>query len=379
MPGPLPEELVQTLAQKLRDDQLVLFAGAGLSMQAKARDGSDLRMPGWNELLAGVAARFGLVPSHYRMDRLALLDAAEIKHGRAELNEAVREIIADDKFVPDEAHEALRELPWSAVCTTNYDTLLDRCLPCLPVVTEDDFRMQMRLPRTQWRKLLKLHGSLDDPHTLTARDYKRWAERHPVAHHFVKDLLLKDTFLFVGYSLGDPHWKALLDIVEQLIGTDQKWLYALVWQASDAELEPLKAIYKINGAGLHSSGDYASAFRQLQSTLSGLSKPVMPRATDLVEFSYDRAQYAKRCVVPTATLTSVRSINGVQVSREMMFCLATSTSCRTCCCRRLHNNRSTRRWTRPIPMMVYPNWNASAAAMRANRTRNGRAASQQSS
>jgi hypothetical protein len=293
MPGPLPDELAQTLAQKLRDDQLVLFAGAGLSMQAKARDGSDRRMPGWNELLDGVAARFGLVPAHYRMDRLTLLDAAEIRQGRAELNEAVREIIADHEFLPGDAHEALRALPWSAVCTTNYDTLLDRCLPWAPVVTEGDFRTQMRLPRTQWRKLLKLHGSLDDPHTLTARDYKRWAERHPVAHHFVKDLLLKDTFLFVGYSLGDPHWKALLDIVEQLVGTDEKWLYALIWQASDAELEPLRAIYKINGAGLHSSDDYASAFRQLQSSLGALSKPVMPRTTDLVRFSYDRAQYAQ--------------------------------------------------------------------------------------
>jgi hypothetical protein len=103
MPGPLPDQLAQTLAHKLRDDKLVLFAGAGLSMQAKACDGSDRQMPDWNELLAGVAARFGLVPAHYRMDRLALLDAAEIKPGRAELNLAVREIIADDKFVPGEA------------------------------------------------------------------------------------------------------------------------------------------------------------------------------------------------------------------------------------------------------------------------------------
>jgi hypothetical protein len=47
---------------------------------------------------------------------------------------------------------------------------------------------QVRLARAQWRKLFKLHGALDNPHTLAARDYKRWAERHPVAHHFVKDL-----------------------------------------------------------------------------------------------------------------------------------------------------------------------------------------------
>jgi HEAT repeat protein len=293
MPGPLPSELAQNLAQKLRDDQLVLFAGAGLSMQAKSGDGSNRRMPGWNELLERVAAQFGLDPAHYRMDRLTLLDTAEIKHGRTALNDAVRQIIADNEFVPGEAHAALHTLPWAAVCTTNYDTLLDRCLLCEPVVTEDDFQAQMRLPRAQWRKLFKLHGSMDNPHTLTARDYKRWAERHPIAHHFVKDLLVKDTFLFVGYSVNDPHWKVLLDLVETLVGADEKWLYALVWQASDAELEPLRVVHRISGVGLHADADYAAAFVQLRDALAPRLNPVNPRPTDPASFSYDRTQYAQ--------------------------------------------------------------------------------------
>ncbi|MGO8866183.1 MAG: HEAT repeat domain-containing protein [Alphaproteobacteria bacterium] len=293
MSGPLPDEFAHTLAQKLRVDQLVLFAGAGLSMQAKARDGSGRRMPGWDALLTGIAARFGLDPANYRMDRLSLLDEVEIGHGRADLNEAVRQIIADSKFMPGDAHAALRTLPWAAVCTTNYDTVLDRCLDCQPVVTEEDFRAQMRLPRAERSKLFKLHGSLDNPHTLTTRDYKRWAGNHPLAHHFVKDLLVKNTFLFVGYSLNDPHWKALLDLVEQLVGTGEKWLYALIWQASDAELNPLRRIHQINGAGLHSDADYAAAFRQIDNALGRLGRPVAPRTVDPAAFSYDREQYAR--------------------------------------------------------------------------------------
>src|ERR1700709_1215149 len=120
-------------------------------MQAKARDGSGQRMPGWDALLEGVAWQSGLDPKRHRGDRLSLLDAAEISQGRAALNEAVKQIISDDAFAPGEAHAALGELPWAAVCPTNYDTLLARCLTCQPVVTEDDFRAQMRLPRAQWR------------------------------------------------------------------------------------------------------------------------------------------------------------------------------------------------------------------------------------
>ncbi len=292
MAGPLPEELAKTLARKLRDDQLVLFAGAGLSMQAVARDGSGVRMPGWDALLAGVAGRFGLDLAHYKMDRLTMLDMAERKQGRETLNEAVREIIGDDAFVPGEAHVALNDLPWAAVCTTNYDTLLDRCLSSAPAVTEDDFRKQMRLPRAERCNLFKLHGSIDNPHTLTAGDYRRWPDRHPAAHHFVKDLLVKNTFLFVGYSLNDPHWKALLDLVETLVGADEKWLFALVWGASEAELEPLREINRIEGAGLHSDAEYAAAFRQIGEEFRRLSAPAA-KAVGPADYSYDRAQYAQ--------------------------------------------------------------------------------------
>ena len=116
MPGPLPDEFARTLAQKLRDDQLVLFAGAGLSRQAIARDGSSRRMPDWDALLEAVAARFHLDQANYRMDRLGLLDAVEIDHGRQELNDAVRQIINDAEFGPGPAHTALRALPWAAIC-----------------------------------------------------------------------------------------------------------------------------------------------------------------------------------------------------------------------------------------------------------------------
>ena len=160
-------------------------------------------------------------------------------------------------------------------------------------MTEGDFKAYMRHPPAPVPKLFKLHGSLDNPHTLTARDYQRWRHHHPVAYHFVKDLLARDTFLFVGYSLSDPHWKALIDLVEQLVEPDEKWLYALIWQATPGELGPLEQIHRIHGAGLQQTEDYAAAFRQIDALLGSTAKPAATRTADAAGFSYDRAQYAQ--------------------------------------------------------------------------------------
>ena len=262
MPEPLPPDFASTLAQKLRDEQLVLFAGAGLSMQAVSCDGSGRRMPSWSEFLAAIGDRFGLNANNFRMDRLTVLDAVQQRHGRPALNDAVRRIIDDDAFQPGPAHATLSKLPWSAVCTTNYDTLLDRCLNTRPAVNETDFADALRQPRDKRPTLFKLHGLLNDPHTLTARDYKNWAASHKAAHQFVANLLSSQTILFVGYSIGDQHWKALLDLMAEIVGDDQKWLFALLLDASPDEIGVLRDVHHINAASL-TSMQYAEAFDQI--------------------------------------------------------------------------------------------------------------------
>ena len=164
MPGPLPGDLARTLAQKLRDDQFVLFAGAGLSMQAKARDGSDRRMPGWEEFLAAIGGRLGIDANSFRMDQLNVLDAVQSRHGSPALDAAVRQVLDDDAFEPGATHAALAGLRWSAGRTTNYDTLLDRCLKATPAVNDADFAAALRQPRDKRTTLFKLHGSLREPH-----------------------------------------------------------------------------------------------------------------------------------------------------------------------------------------------------------------------
>ncbi len=123
---PLATDLARTLAQKLRDGQLVLFAGAGLSHLALAKDGSDRRIPLWDGLTEAVSGRFGFDIQDFSNSPLDLFDAVTHAHSRGELETAVRETLDDRDFELSPAHHALAELPWHSVITTNYDGLLSR-------------------------------------------------------------------------------------------------------------------------------------------------------------------------------------------------------------------------------------------------------------
>ena len=126
----------------------------------------------------------------------------------------------------------MAELPWALVLATNYDALLARALgERYPVVSEVDHN---RLDDAVPPRLIQLHGSLTDVHTLTRDDYRQWVDRRPRAAHALRDALLRKTVLFVGYGNKDPHLNdALLPQVRQWTQGHEKRLHAWEWEVSD--------------------------------------------------------------------------------------------------------------------------------------------------
>jgi len=292
MIGPLTDGFVEILAEKLRENQLVLFAGAGLSMHAAAADGSSRKMPNWHQFLEQIAVRFKEDLNDYRDDPLGVLDAIAADYGRSDLEVALQAIIDDQAFKPSSTHFAIRQLPWARVCTTNYDTLLDRCLETTPVTCEPEYDLLQKTDNEQ-PILFKLHGSLRNPHTLTALDYQIWPDKNPRAYRFVENLLLTKTILFVGYSLTDTHWKSLIAVVRRILGNREKALYAIVWQATPKQLANLKRQHNITAASLTSNEDYLSAFCQIRESVSTYiaGRTFSKANVTVADFSYDRIQY----------------------------------------------------------------------------------------
>lgn len=286
--NPLDSVLARTLAQKLIDGQLMLFAGAGLSHLAPAKDGSGRRISLWAGLTDTVARRFGFDSADFSGSPLDLFDAVIHEHSRGELEQAVTGVLDDRDFELSAAHRALAELPWCKVVTTNYDALLARLLDEIyPIVDEAGY------DRLRESRVIQIHGKLPQPHTLTRNDYRLWPDKNPRAAQALCDFVLSHTLLFVGYSLSDPHIDELLALVQSWTKDREKRLYGLFWQMPEPKRRLLDSRDKITAVSIDTPEEWENAFRQIKAEYDRLSAaggaaPVDIRADP---FADDRAQY----------------------------------------------------------------------------------------
>jgi hypothetical protein len=289
MSEPLPDQHAQILADKLYDGQLALFVGAGLSHLAKGADGR--RLPLWKGLADQVAATCHEDPHSYR-DLLDLFDAIEYGQDRMTLEEAVRQALADRGFEFSDAHLALKDLPWAAVLSTNYDALLARLLDEQPVYEEQDYD-RLALASDRQPCLFQIHGTLDRPHTLTRENYRLWPEKHPRAFRHLEDIILNRTVLFVGYSLSDPHLDSVLATVRETTKGREKRLYAWMWKINTGQKALFDRRDKIEAISIDIEADWAQAFQQVAACLKIRRRgaPAPPAAVAVDAFAYARAQY----------------------------------------------------------------------------------------
>ena len=127
----IPDELrpyLETIAGRLLSGHAAVMVGSGFSKNA-ASPGSRPGFPDWSRLgdhffdklhghPPGPNERYLQVP--------ALAHQVEAAFGRPALDQMLRDSIPDLQHEPSPLHEALLNLPWSDVFTTNYDTLLER-------------------------------------------------------------------------------------------------------------------------------------------------------------------------------------------------------------------------------------------------------------
>lgn len=223
-PGPLIEALAK--------GDCVIFVGAGFSKNAQAAPGNPT--VGWVELLERLLDE--IVPKSAAGRRTAKGSAIanQIKNGdllwaaqalESEFAEAgrlsdFRLLIADtvdgptgSSFQPGKPHDALLSLDARTIVTTNYDKILDRLFAdgyTYLTYKNDNIAETVRLGKPV---VLKLHGTIDDPHAmiLTRLDFAKLRRVGNQALAVMEALALTRTVLFLGYSLDDPDLHLILE------------------------------------------------------------------------------------------------------------------------------------------------------------------------
>ncbi|HEY1266154.1 MAG TPA: SIR2 family protein [Candidatus Binatia bacterium] len=209
--------------------------GAGLSRNAVTPDGKPI--PLWSELGDQVNKDLGDYSPTGPIDALS---AFEHEFGRPKLIERLADLLRVDIARPGDAHKAFCKLPFELVCTTNFDFLLERqyeIIPrhCTPLIEEDQLSVNLDKSGTG---LLKLHGDLNHPTRLvvTEADYDSFLERFPLLATFLANLLITRTAVLIGYSLDDPDFRQIWQVVGERLGRSRRIAYVIMVGAKPSDI-----------------------------------------------------------------------------------------------------------------------------------------------
>ena len=150
--------------------------------------------------------------------------------GRARLHQFLIESVNDEDYRPGELHRRLLKLPWKDVFTTNWDTLLERCLPVpeqsYSLVTSAD-----HLPISAPPRIVKLHGSFPGafPLTVTKDDYRSYPSKFAPFVNTVQQAMMESVVLLLGFSGQDPNFRRWLGWVKDNLGEAAPRIYLAGW------------------------------------------------------------------------------------------------------------------------------------------------------
>lgn len=229
---------MEQIARAIKERQLVVFAGAGIS--------KDAGLPDWVELGCQLYERLlSRIPENSKdVAKQLLCNKENIPNGmdflfnfvaRLDVGNEIRDILKPKK--ESLVYEILKKLDLPGFVTTNYDRLLDT------IVLDNSFRLTNSVEKLELvsnavnnavgnlgnQFLLKLHGDIDDLNSpddieiarggpfmvLSKSDYSSLVqgERGEALRLALHAILQRVSILFLGYGFGDPDIKFVLDFL----------------------------------------------------------------------------------------------------------------------------------------------------------------------
>lgn len=193
-------------------------------------------MPLWNDLGRTLARDL----NYAYINPLDAISAYAHEFSRTKLIERLSELLYVSDARPGDTHRAFCTVPFDIICTTNFDSLLERQYAAIPtsytsIMDEDQLSLNLPHSRTA---ILKLHGDLNRPNRLivTEEDYDTFLSHYPLVATYLASLLITRTAVFIGYSLDDPDFRQICQIVGQRLGKMRRPAYVLCVGARSADI-----------------------------------------------------------------------------------------------------------------------------------------------
>ena len=208
----------------LRDSQLVVFAGAGVSKEEPAG------LPDFRELTDKIARATGRSLGNEPPERFL----GELEHAGVDVHDRAKEVLLEYNAQPAAMHaDLLRLYPDSSlvrIITTNFDTLFEQAGEDALDSSPDVFQAPALPLGSNFEGIVHVHGALDRPKgmVLTDADFGRAYLTEGWARRFLLDVFRSFTVLFIGYSHDDVIMNYL---ARALPKGDTKTRYALTGES----------------------------------------------------------------------------------------------------------------------------------------------------
>ncbi len=225
------KDLISIIEQALNTDELAVFAGAGLSVEAGYCD--------WKTLLQHPAKELKLDINKEEHDLISLAQFYCNRNKRNAINELLSNAFPANKK-PTENHKILSELPITTYWTTNYDSLIEDALKeNNKNVSVRKIDKDLQLSYKNYDAVVyKMHGDIQtlSEVVITRDDYEEYGvNSRKLFRDVLEGALLTKTFLFLGFSFSDPNFSFALSKMRVLLGEHNRSHYYMLKRVSEPD------------------------------------------------------------------------------------------------------------------------------------------------
>lgn len=256
-----------SILDALRDDRLIVFAGAGVSM------GPPSNLASFGKLTCDIAQGTGLAPRESEpLDRFL----GQLHHRNVAVHERAAQLLSPAGSTPNALHHNLlrlfRTVDHVRLVTTNFDLHFETAAKALFGAVPDVYSAPALPLGYDFSGIVHVHGALPRVRNLvlTDADFGRAYLTEGWARRFLVDAFRRYTVLFVGYRHND----VVMNYLARALPADSiAGRFALTDEDRNWELLGIKPIRFVKGAG-------ADEFEELYDGMQRLAERASRGALD---------------------------------------------------------------------------------------------------
>lgn len=232
----------ESLFQAISKGEVVLWAGAGLSLYAGLPSGVQLREILYEGLTPLEKEEVGKESDlSHLADEICVL-----KGNRNYIVQTLKRIFAGN-FLSTETHKVISQIPhFRNIITTNYDSLFESVYGSgkLNVIFSDNHTPYIDTKKVN---LFKIHGDLSNPDSIiiTESDYNNFFSKDTEQNTIwsvIKGIIATKSILFIGYSLEDTNVEVVFNKIREKIGENGKECYFVAPNISTTKSKKLNRV-----------------------------------------------------------------------------------------------------------------------------------------